>query len=292
MAKRRKIMRRFQIGEISTVDVPAQAGARVALMKSASKELVLFNQWMAKGAKEVAFNKGDESVTLELNGERRTFFKPTAKADGPARYHIPDDALESIEAKLAEAWEKAGSPADLEPMLASMREVWATAYPNKDPDAPLGETVETDDEDEEEETDDMSKHHDDDDHEEGTISERELADAISLGHGCKLADAYKAIAAAEEEGEEGIAKLFTPQVMGALAQKEGRGFRHDLREAVDQIRADHGAEYHTRKGARSGEPIRSGFMGGRVSESRLVGGMSRQDALRKLMEANPEEFGY
>jgi hypothetical protein len=291
MAKRRKnIMRRFGLNEISTVDEPAQAGARVTLMKSASKELVLFNQWMAKGAKEVAFNKGDESVTLELNGERRTFFKPTAKADGPARYHIPDDALESIEAKLAEAWEKAGSPAD-PAFLASLREVWASGFPNKDPDAAPEETVETDDEDEdeEEETDDMSKHHDDD-HEEGTISEDDLAEAISQGHGCSRANAYKAIAAAEEEGEEGIAKLFTPQVMAALAQEDGRQDRNEIRDAVAEIRQNFGAEYVTRKG-RGGQTVRSG-LGGRSAEGKLVGGMSRQDALRELMKANPEEFGY
>jgi len=82
MGKPRKRMTRFRIDEISQVDEPAQEGARAVLTKGAT-ELDVFNKWMGDGARRVSSDE-DEAITLELNGERRTFF-----ADGPNHNHYP-----------------------------------------------------------------------------------------------------------------------------------------------------------------------------------------------------------
>ncbi len=67
--------------ELARVGTLAQPDARVTLMKrhdddaAVYEEIEDYNKWMGSGASEISFND-DESITLMLRGERRTFFRP------------------------------------------------------------------------------------------------------------------------------------------------------------------------------------------------------------------------
>jgi hypothetical protein len=82
MAKTKKvkrIMHRFRLDEVSSVDVPAQEHARMTLFKrhtpddADAKEIMAFKDWLAKGASRLA-TEDPSKVTLLLDGEERTFF--------------------------------------------------------------------------------------------------------------------------------------------------------------------------------------------------------------------------
>lgn len=83
-------MKRFRLNEISTVDTPAQRDAVVTIMKRRDSELEDFNKWMGGGAREVSVND-DDSVTLELRGEQRTFFRPEADPEPTTVKHLVGD---------------------------------------------------------------------------------------------------------------------------------------------------------------------------------------------------------
>jgi hypothetical protein len=126
---KRRIMRRFQINEISSVDEPAQQGAIMTLLK----------RRMHKSVAGVKFFAGDFAYVGKADDPRTWHFLLTSKPNGkptrkmvdaavkaygdmmggmeetgqPNRYHIPDDALDSL--------------------LDKIRDAWAKAYPSKDP---------------------------------------------------------------------------------------------------------------------------------------------------------------
>lgn len=118
----RRIMRRFQLREISAVDTPAQEAALMTLLKRRVSKNVAGTKFFADDFAYVGdHNKPNTWHFLLCN---RPNGKPTAKrvdavikaygammggmGEGmPNRYHIPDDALDSLLDKIRDAWAKA-----------------------------------------------------------------------------------------------------------------------------------------------------------------------------------------
>ena len=125
---KRRIMRRFQINEISGVDEPAQQGALMTLLKRRMHKRVAGANFFASDFAYVG--KANDPKTWQFLLTSKPNGKPTRKmvdlavkafgemadqmAEGqPNRYHIPDDALDSL--------------------LDKIRDAWSKAYPSKDP---------------------------------------------------------------------------------------------------------------------------------------------------------------
>ena len=137
MAKvKRRIMRNFRLDEISAVDTPAQTGAVMTLMKKQVRKAIGDQKFLAKdfayvgdprdtntwkyrltdkpGAKpsKKRLDQVIKAVAGMMNGQM-----PGQMPMAAQRYHIPEDAIESVLDKLREAWTMAyGGGAGAQPM--------------------------------------------------------------------------------------------------------------------------------------------------------------------------------